>query len=125
MWQIFIRKIKGWSIIWKEEIEAYIQSLPDWYYEIGFKTFDNRTDALRKYYRGVVLEVICREVNGYITREGKNDLHKDFLKALDKETTKDMNKDEWMDYIDNIKDMVSPIIIPASDLFNNDTKCIK
>jgi len=122
MEQLFIKNIKGWEINGWGEIKAFIQSLPDWYYEISFKTSNNETTALRKYYWGVVLETICKETNGYSTREARVLLHNDFRRELlNWKSTKGMNRDEWMEFIDNIKDMVAPIIIPSSDLFNNET----
>ena len=121
MEQLFIKNIKGWAIIGWSEVKTFIQSLPDWYYEIGFKTIDNDTDALRKYYWGVVLDTICKETNWHVSRAEKTILHSHLrTQLLDWKSTKGMNKDERMDFIDNIKDIVSPIIIPASDLFNKE-----
>ena len=113
----FIKKLEKWKIFKWEDIKKHIEWLADWIYSIEIKKYWTRSEAQNKYYWWVVLNIISKE-----TWNNPQELHYFFKhKFIDSlswmPSSRELDKWEFVDYIEKIKDFVSQsmwILIPDS-----------
>lgn len=102
----FLLSIENGKIENPWKLSEYIKTRKNWLYSLVLKRHWTRSLAQNSYYRGIVLELI--EENTGIEKE---ELHFYFKnKFIDWEefpSSKELNKNEFWEYVDRIRDFAS------------------
>lgn len=116
----FVKKITWWRLQGSNDISEYISKCSEWFYSIEIKKYWTRSNAQNRYLRGVVYGTIVKE-----TGNNPEELHyffkHKFIDTPDKfPSTKELNKDEFVEYVEKIKDFMAEqwIIIPDANDFS-------
>jgi len=106
----FIKKIENWKLSRWWDITEFISKRSDGIYSIEIKKFWDRSTQANRYYWGVVLKSISEQ-----TGNSPDELHFFFktkiLGVWDNgfPSTKELNSDEFTQYINDIKNMVAEL----------------
>ena len=102
----FLVSIENWRIENCQKLAEYIKSRKNWIYSIKISKFWTRSTQQNSYYWGVVLQLI----EEYTWTE-KEELHyyfkRKFIDWDEFPSSKELNKNEFSEYVEKIKDFAS------------------